>query len=238
MNATNGGSEKATPLVVHVHMPKAGGTTLDGLLQSIYGDRLLIAHPIVGWPQQWTSEFIAHVAEKREYYEAFSGHSSYGIHQLFGREGLYISSVRDPVDRFESYYNFVRHWTLHHHHEVARNLSIQEFFRYLRDRDDIELFNLQCLLLCGRKDFKAAREFIIGNYSAILPIKYFNECMRLLTRKMRWPAIAVPRLNATEHRSKVTELSPGDMRTLIDGNREDLQLVKFCEANANIWFDA
>jgi hypothetical protein len=230
--------QEQDPLIVHVHMPKAGGTTLDHLLQAIYGDRLLIAHPLRGWPQEWPPEFKAMVAEKRDYYRAFSGHSAYGIHELFQREALYISSVRDPIDRFESYYNFCRHWVIHHHHEVAKQSSIGEFFRYLLQRDDIELFNLQCLLLCGEKNFEAAKDFVVKRYFAIVPMRFFEPSIRLLERRLGWQRVDIPRLNVTKHWQTVGELSPQELKILKEGNAEDAKIVTFCEANINHWYNA
>jgi hypothetical protein len=224
------------PLVVHVHIPKAGGTTLAEVLRLIYGDKLLVAHPLRGWPQQWPDEFLADLAGKRDYYGAFSGHSAYGIHEVFGRPAIYISSIREPIERFESYYNFVRHWTIHHHHEAAKIMSIGEFFRYLREQDDIELYNLQCLLLCGHKDFRAAREFVLANYHAVLPIKHFELALGLLSRNLSWPKVTIPNLNVTEHKSKVDELKEEDFRALSDGNAADKDLNKFCEDHMEHWF--
>jgi hypothetical protein len=237
MNSQVDEQERLKPLIVHVHMPKAAGTTLADILRSIYGDRLLVAHPLRGWPQQWPDEFLADVARKRNYYNAFSGHSAYGVHEVFGRPALYISSVRDPIERFESYYNFVRHWTIHHHHEAAKTMSIGEFFRYLRGQDDIELFNLQCLLLCGHKDFATAREFVLRNYYAILPVKHFNRAIGYLSRQLSWPTVTIPKLNVTEHKSRVDELTEEDLRSLSDGNAADRDLVRFCEDHMDHWFE-
>lgn len=87
------------PLKVHVHMPKAGGMTLVDILRSIYGDRLLFANPRRGWPQEWPAEFFADAAAKRHYYRTFSGHFAFGIHEIFGRPAIYISSAGDPIER-------------------------------------------------------------------------------------------------------------------------------------------
>ena len=169
------------------------------------------------------------MAAKRHYYRAFSGHCAYGIHKVFGRPAIYFSSVRDPIERFESYFNFVLHWTIHHHHEAARGMSIGEFFRYLRERDDIELFNLQCLLLCGHKDFRKAKEFVTAQYLAVIPMRYFARSIERLAQQLSWPSITIPRLNVTEHKYKIDGLGQQDLKALSDGNNADTDLVKFCE---------
>jgi hypothetical protein len=229
MNDVTIGADPSNPLLVHVHTPKAGGSTIAGILESIYRERLLVAHPLGDWPQQWPEEFIAHVEEKRNYYGAFSGHSAFGIHKLFRRKALYFSSVRDPIERFESYYNFVRHWSIHRYHEIAKNMTISEFFRYLHKNNDTELYNLQCLLLCGHKDFNIAREFILHNYVIVFSLKYIDDGFKLLGERLGWPSVEIPKLNVTEHKSKIDELTKEEFNTLYEGNSADRDLVKFCE---------
>ena len=217
------------PLVALVHMPKAGGTTLTDVMRSVYGERLLIAHPLRGWPQQWPAEFLAEVSAHKDFYQAFSGHAAYGIHEVFGRETVYLSSVRDPLERFESYYNFVQHWKTHRYYQVAHGMSIGEFFRFLRAQDDIELFNLQCLMLCGQKDFQLAKEWVHSRYLAIAPLTYFSESIALIARALEWGNVTVSRLNQTPHKSTVADLSAADFKALADGNAADRDLVRYCE---------
>jgi hypothetical protein len=224
-------------LLVHVHVPKAGGTSLDGVLQAVYGDRLLISHPDLGWPQQWSNLFLQKIEQEGDRYDAFSAHAAYGVHEIFKRPGLYISTVRDPIERFESYFNFVRHWQIHHYHDVAKEMSISEFFRFLDGRDDIELYNLQCLLLCGKKDSKQAIDSVRSRYCAILPLKYFDACVPLLARKLGWPDTEVPHHNVSEHKSTVFEMSHAERAALIEGNRADAELVSFCEGQLPLWYN-
>jgi hypothetical protein len=205
-------------------------------LKTVYGDRLLISHPELGWPQQWPDSFIQRIEQEGDRYDAFSAHASYGVHKIFNRRPLYISTVRNPIERFESYYNFVRHWQIHHYHNVAKEMSISEFFRFLDDRDDIELYNLQCLLFCGEKDSRHAIERVRSHYYAILPLKYFNACVPLLARKLGWPDVEAPHHNVSEHKSTVIELSPAERSALIEGNREDAELASFCERELSLWY--
>jgi hypothetical protein len=223
------------PLLVHVHMPKAGGTSLDGVLKMVYGDKLLIAHPTVGWPQIWPADFVRMIEADGHQFDAFSGHITYGVHELFRRSAIYISTVRDPVERFESYFNFIKHWKIHHHHEVAKDMSMSEFFRFMEGRGDIELYNLQCLLICGHKNFEAAAEMVRDKFFAVLPLSRFEECVHSLAKRLRWPPVTVPRYNTTEHKSDIGELTRSQRDALIEGNRDDAKLVAFCESQIQRW---
>jgi hypothetical protein len=218
-------------------MPKAEGTSLDGILQQVYGDRLLIAQPLVGWPQKWAPDFVEMIEQKGDHYDALSGHVTYGIHDIFKRKARYISTVRDPTARFESYYNFVQHWKIHHHYEAAKGMSISDFFRFLEDRDDIELYNLQCLLLCGEKSFQTAANAVYEKYCGVIPLQLFNACIPFLAEKLGWPEITIPHLNATKHKSQIDQLSARERNALIEGNREDANLVQFCIDELDHWFN-
>lgn len=212
-------------------MPKAGGTSLDSVLEKVYGDKLLIGHPIVGWPQKWPDDFVRLIQTDGYKYDAFSGHITYGVHELFRRPATYISTVRDPIDRFESYFNFVKHWKIHHHHELAKDMTISEFFAFLEERKDIELYNLQCLLICGKKNFETAAEMVRDKFLAVLPLSRFEKSVHLLAKKLQWPAVTVPRHNATEHKIGIGELTRAQRNSLIEGNRDDAKLVAFCESH-------
>src|SRR6266436_5411969 len=205
------------PLTVLIHMPKAGGTTLTHILRSIYGRRLLLGGLRMpnAWRQEWPEDFKARIRVKPGYWRAFSGHTAYGIHELFDRRAIYLSSVRNPVERFESYYNYVRCETIHHHYERAKAMSIGEFYRLMRDRPDPEIYNFQCQLICGRKDFAMAREFAATKFLAIAPLSAFEPSIDWIRRQLDWPAVAIPRLNQSGHKDQVEDLTDADRRELI-----------------------
>lgn len=217
------------PLVVLVHMPKAGGTTLSEIMHAVYGYRLLVANPPDGWRQAWTTELRTEIWAKRRYWRAFSGHTAYGIHTLFARPAVYLSSVRDPMERFESYYGFIRRSREHHYHQMAQALGIGEFYRYQRDTGNVELYNFQCQLICGRKDFATAREYAKTRYSAIAPLSMFRPAVDWIRRHMGWPDGPVAHLNRTIEKAGVDDLTEADRRELLRGNQADADLVKLCE---------
>src|SRR5688500_13385764 len=116
------------PHITLVHVPRAGGTTLTHVMRSVYGPRLLVANPGAPEPRNWAVELVEAISERRHFYSAFAGHFGHGIHSFFSRPTIYISCVRDPVGRFESFYSYVQKNEMHHHHEAMRGKQIGEFF--------------------------------------------------------------------------------------------------------------
>lgn len=223
-------TETADPLIVFVHIPKAGGMSMTRVLKDAYGDRLLIAHPLLGWPQQWSEETRRLIAEKRYYFQAFAGHGAYGIHEVFGRPARYFTTVRDPLARMQSYYNFVRRWEIHHHHEKAKSMGIAEFFQHMVDSGDIEFGNLQCLLIAGEKSFAAAKARIDEKFDFAVPVPRLSEALAVLGKAYGWPPPPeAPRENTTEHLSTLRSLPQRLMDQLVEANAEDRLLYEYCE---------
>jgi hypothetical protein len=216
-------------LVVYVHVPKAGGRSMMRMLRDVYGDRLLVAHP-KGWPQVLPDDVLRDIGERPQFYRAFSGHHAFGVHEVFRRPARYITTVREPLLRLESYYNFVKHWEIHHHHEAAAERNIQQFFEYLMDRNDIEVSNLQCLLMCGEKSFEQARSNLEKNFEFVIPLPRLAQAPPLLAKAFEWPF--VPELhheNETRHKETMAELSGSMIAALSAMNSDDRQLYESAE---------
>jgi hypothetical protein len=223
-------TETTQPLIAFVHVPKAAGMTVTRILQNVYGERLLIAHPLRGWPQQWPVETTNLIFEKRDFFQAFAGHYAFGIHELFNRPARYFTTVRNPLSRLESYYNFVRRWEIHHHHDVACRLDMKDFFQFMIDNDDIELGNLQCLLICGEKSFAAAKSKLTEHFDFAVPVSRLGEGLQVLALAYRWGEIEeVPRENTTEHKSKLDNLPDELHKFIVKANAEDQALYEFCQ---------
>jgi hypothetical protein len=222
MNAEN----QVAPLIAFVHVPKAGGMSLTRLLKETYGERLLIAHPQIGWPQTFSATILADINSNRFFYEAFIGHFSYGIHSVFERETRYFSVVREPLERLESYYNFVKRWNIHHHYQKAQELDMDSFFSHLIDLNDIELSNLQCLMIAGDKDPDLALKRAAEDFELIIPLSRANDGINLLCDKLNITRRGMPEENTTPHVSKMDSLRKSVYGKLVELNEGDTRLYR------------
>ena len=194
------------------------------MLRDVYGDRLLVAHPegvasgVAGRcpPRHWRAATILS--------SIFRASLVSGVHQVFRRPARYFTTVREPLLRLESYYNFVKHWEIYHHHKAARERNIRQFFEFLMDRNDIEVSNLQCLLMCGEKSFEQARRNLEENFEFVISLPRLAQAPPLLAKALEWPF--VPELhheNETRHNETIEELPKGMIATLSAANSEDRQ---------------
>lgn len=179
-------------VIVFIHSPKTGGSSLAAGLEEAVGPEHHLplrmhlmgkvrerAHHAVGatftlgvrqikgsltgrhWlvPKEFDSARLPQV-------RAISGHVQLGREPKTGRRPIYVTLVRDPVDRFVSSFYFFRSVLDASGPKARRTVprlltsSIDDYVDWLASRGDPEPFNVQCLHVAGRPSFAAARKII------------------------------------------------------------------------------
>jgi hypothetical protein len=160
-------------VVIFVHIPKCGGTTFNEVLRSIYGDGALVHAEV-------SEDFLGKSEADLARYAAVSSHFryGYGMHERFGRPGIYLSLVRDPLENFVSFFNDITNRPSHFLYAQVKDLDIEQFFRFLDDRDHPAVRNRQCLHLCNSSDYLLAREYAERRYAIVGPLEEFDEFVR------------------------------------------------------------
>lgn len=96
------------PLLVHVHLPKNGGTSVNRTLQLSFGEGyvpLYLDDPA----QQHTAETVGRALYDRPDARVISSHSFTSWPTMLGnRVPLYMCFLRHPVERHHSYYRYCR----------------------------------------------------------------------------------------------------------------------------------
>ncbi|MGB0505990.1 MAG: hypothetical protein ACPGGK_07305 [Pikeienuella sp.] len=90
------------PLLIHSHMPKTAGSALNRnvLWPRFASSAMRMAYGVAFEKSRRFPEPLGEIG-------FLSGHAPYGYGAGLGREVLYISVLRDPVDRMFSFLNFV-----------------------------------------------------------------------------------------------------------------------------------
>ena len=184
-------------LLVFVHLPKAAGTSINGLFKSVYGGTFL------------------NVGNRRKVWESkhpnpdrilcLSGHFRYGWHRKLGspdtgateRDGVfagrdirYLAVVRDPVERVKSYYRYVQRNKNHRHHKRTQGMNPRQFFAFLESLGDREPWNQQ---------FRAMRGLPDDRFFLVATLPQLEEFVEVLARALRWPpGWSIPHLNRTD----------------------------------------
>ena len=88
-----------TPLIIFTHVPKVAGTSLrrEVIYSNIPMERIKQYHGIKNLIRSDSHGF-----------DAIVGHSPYGIHDFVRKKSVYITMLRDPVQRSISHYYFIK----------------------------------------------------------------------------------------------------------------------------------
>ena len=227
----------AGPLIF-LHIPKTAGTTFHAVLSWQH----------LGRPSYWippedlhAETFRALGKERREQLRLLRGHMYYGLDAYLAEGARYITFVRDPVRRLESYYRYGQsearshpdsgHWW----HEAMRNWSIREFL----DRGaDSEFDNGQVRRIsglgfekrpCTEDDLRRARSNIDDRFAFAGVTERFDESLILMAEALNWRRPLAYRREKVRGNRDRRPIDGDDLRRLRDANLFDLALYRYVE---------
>jgi hypothetical protein len=112
-------------LLIFVHIFKCGGTFFTGGIRYSYESHEMCSHDI---PKEHPSSYFQKNSEEKKDVKFYHGHMSFGSHKEIERPSVYLTIVRDPVDRLLSTYYNLREEKCKHHplHRIFHTYSLEE----------------------------------------------------------------------------------------------------------------
>ncbi len=219
-------------LLVFVHIPKTGGTSLKQWLTRTYGRYFTDHHPRM-------KPLDTHPA--RHELLAISSHVPYPYHQPYeefaDRTPLPFAVIRDPIDRAISFYNFVVTFRPHRLHEKTKGMDPREFFTLcLEDPMIAELRNGQCRVLNRRRESAdLALERISREYLAVAPIGRIDELVDVLCTQLGLPPTedSSP-ANKSPKLLQRADVDSDTLERLVAANAEDLALFEAVSSRSDL----
>lgn len=136
-----------------------------------------------------------------------SGHVVLGREPAMLREPLYVTLVRDPVERFVSHFYFLQDLAAGAQGDAGRGNPVQqyaleEYVALLEARRLRTVNNVQCGYLAGRESFARARRVIDERIFLAAPSERLADLLALLCPLIGLQAIPAPRENVGRARGE------------------------------------
>jgi hypothetical protein len=227
-----GSSRVRDEVVIFVHLPKCGGTTLNRIIEWEYDPRRIFTIDPSFF--RWSYNRLKGLpTERLDRMDVFKGHMPFGLHRRLSAAATYITVLRDPVERAISAYYFAATYRLHPRHREVSRMSLEDFIQHT------DYHNVQCKMIAGMDigyDFLAgdctaetlelAKENLAKHYSLVGLTEQFDETLALAKLKFGWNIARYANFNVTKVRAQKDRVSAATLELIAKLNRFDVELYE------------
>ena len=224
--------ESDAPLRVYLHIPATGGVSLSAALKSAVPDLVEMRS------QEQIEGFNLMSVENRSQITALAGHIPYGVHSFLGRECVYATMLRHPIDRLISTCTkqivadgrelsdvTIRDFLLPDSRPVADNMLVRRLCSYEWPISDIHWswrtsFGGVTHEMFEQAKLNLSRCAFVGIYEK------YEESARQTFEVFDLPKHDVPRLNVSKYDRARLAPSAEDRQALEELNRFDTALYQ------------
>ena len=226
-------ASSAGPVVLFLHVPKAGGQTLGEFVynqcrapERSEGDALDagVAFLDFGFFKGGETSAPAHVRALlgRGDLRAVVGHFSFGLHEQVARPSTYVTILRHPVDRVASLYYFLK---------LRETMTLEEFAAAppFAEADNDQTRRIAGVDPpvggCTAETLRAAKENLRRHFAVVGTTERFDETLILLKRRLGWnrEVVSYPQ-NVNASRPPTASLSPEAVAAVRRRNELDFEL--------------
>jgi hypothetical protein len=249
----------ARNVIVVVHIPKTAGSALgDALIEHFGPEYCFIAHgsekigkihPNRTHRLVWALREELRKAAMRlrggeprlskfhsradlERFHLFEGHYALDAEPRTSRRPVYITVVREPVDRFLSQYYYAHdlrgQWSAgSRDRHPYWTYDLDRFVDYAYARRRWTDTNLQCRFIGGANNFAAARRAIDDRVFLAAPTKRLDDALELLRPVLGLQSTVAPRSNVGQARQGKAPPSPEALAKIREMTSEDQLLFDY-----------
>jgi Galactose-3-O-sulfotransferase len=223
-----------TETVIFLHIPKVGGMTLYKILERHYSRAQTLTFD--GSDGQKTRFERLPVAERGRY-RLIRGHLYFGLHRLVPDTSVYITFLRNPVERVHSFYYYARSKPDHYLYDALTKECFEPKGPLAQDAT-LELCNEQTRLLAGdewedpqrpitRAALKRAQANLRTHFRVVGLTEEFDASVLLLHQTFGWQLPFYGKENVTKNKPDSTFLDAETRRLIEETNSFDLELYEY-----------
>ena len=195
---------------LHVHVPKAGGSTLRQILNRNFGEGYYNSKSLLE-TKQYSCHDVSEIIRCHPWVTCFSDHKlSMDVPYHHEHCDVYsLSFVRDPVERFISRYFFHRHFE--EVMSIAQRMTFREFANAELVNQDVDpQTNSQIYFLNNgrsKEDMQVIRNSLDSKRAFLFPIERFDEACICLERlyPLQFADLSYVRANVSTRDTGISE---------------------------------
>jgi len=227
---------KNQPCLLFLHLPKTGGISLRSVIFSNYPPSVIYqiepSSPVrsIRYLKSLPKKDLARL-------RVITGHTLWGVHGILPQSFVYLTMLREPVERVLSLYSYVRSSPTHRLYKEANalDISLQDFLRWDKVRHEVE--NQQTKLLAGRwgghvkctAELLEAAKSHLEKYMVVGLTERFADSLSLFAQVFGWQNVSVVRANVTSKRLRREDTDENTLQFIAELNRCDLELYHLAQ---------
>jgi Galactose-3-O-sulfotransferase len=220
------------PMIIFLHIPKSGGTSLNGIINQQYPKKAIFRFNGI----QNRDRIQQLSQQQRTNLQLIRGHFAFGLHEFLPCPAQYFTLLRDPVARFISHYHYVRRSVNIPGHAQVKSLTLRQYTQQMGQKNG----NLQTRLLFGlnqtqcqtpSETLTVARQNLEQHFAVVGLVEQFDETLVLLKRAFGWRMPLYVQQNVTSQKQKDgTTIDPETLQLIEQCNAMDLELYRYAQA--------
>lgn len=238
--------------VIFLHIPKAAGTTLHDIIDrqfeagSIFSNNKVVAARLgQDWnrmpaEQRWEiarSELIQLTDAQKARLNVIKGHMVFGWHEFLPNPCVYITLLRDPLDRVISLYYYIHQLEGHYLRDeiMSKNMGLKDF---VSSGLSWSADNGQTRMLsgvgdgigwgqCSDETLEVAKRNIREHFALVGLFERFDETVLLLRKRFGWRMPFYVKRNVTRRRSAKRDIPDETREAIIRHNKLDVELYRY-----------